>query len=199
MSMRGIKRALPVTTTAILLMAGSFVGGTAVSVQAETTNASSAASRSTDTTTPPDIGGARPGARTPAQLLQLLGERIRAKDVDGIIALHEPEAAIVNYDLSVIRGHAAIRTFYVDWFNSDPVLTVTPQQTVLAGGQRGSDGKIRGRTAAVMGDYSLEQTAPDGTRESFTGDFCDTVRQQPDGTWLYILDDPYPPHGEHAH
>ncbi|MEV0618265.1 hypothetical protein AB0I81_33415 [Nonomuraea sp. NPDC050404] len=41
-----------------------------------------------------------------------------------------------------------------------------------------------------MGDYTLEQTAPDGTRESFTGNFCDTVREQPDGTWLYVQDNP---------
>lgn len=46
-----------------------------------------------------------------------------------------------------------------------------------------------------MGDYSLEQAGTDGTRVSFTGNFCDTVEEQLDGTWLYVLDNPYPPHG----
>jgi len=140
----------------------------------------------------------RAAAKTPAELLRLLSERIKAKDLDGIIALHEPEAAVVNYDESIVRGHEDIRAFYVEWFKSDPVLTVNPRQTVVAGGKRGSDGKVRGRTAAIMGDYTLEQTGPDGTRESFTGNFCDTVQEQRDGTWLYVQDNPYPPHGTTA-
>ncbi|SCF09188.1 hypothetical protein GA0070216_10510 [Micromonospora matsumotoense] len=28
----------------------------------------------------------------------------------------------------------------------------------------------------------------------FSGDFHDIVRQQLNGTWLYIQDNPYPPH-----
>jgi ketosteroid isomerase-like protein len=191
--MKRIKRTLPIATTAILLTAGSIVGPTFI--QAETTNASPAASKSTATTTPADISGTRAAAKTPAELLRLLSERIKAKDLDGIIALHEPEAAVVEYDGSVVRGHKKIRAFYVEWFKADPVLTVNPLQTTVAGGKRGWDGKVRGRTGAIMGDYTLEQTGPDGARESFTGDFCDTVREQPDGTWLYVQDNPYPPHG----
>ncbi|MEU0369305.1 hypothetical protein ABZ070_03415 [Streptomyces sp. NPDC006283] len=193
--MTRIQRALPVAGIAIVLTAGSLVGATAISVQAKTANESTAASKSTATTIPADISGKRAAAQTPAELLQLLGERIVTKDVDGIIALHEPHAAIVNYDGSIVRGHKEIRAFYVEWFKSDPVLTVNPRQTVVAGGKRAGNAKVRSRTAAIMGDYSLEQTAPDGTRESFTGNFCDTVQEQPNGTWLYVQDNPYPPHG----
>jgi ketosteroid isomerase-like protein len=133
-------------------------------------------------------------ATSPAQLLQLLGERIVAKDLDGIIALHEPTAAVVNYDGSISRGHAGIRAMYIEWFKSDPVLTVHPLQTLITGGQPGPKGTIVNRTASIMGNYTLEQNAPDGTRQSFKGNFCDMVRQQPDGTWLYLQDNPYPPH-----
>lgn len=169
--MKSIKRTLPIATTP---------------------DASPAGDKST---TPADISGKRAAAKTPAELLSFLGERIKAKDVDGIIALHEPEAAIANYDGSIIRGHKDMRAFYVDWFKSDPVLTVNPLQTVVAGGKRGSHGKVDGRTAAIMGDYALEQTAADGTRESFTGMFSDIVQEQRAGTWLYVLDNPYPPFG----
>lgn len=195
--MKRIKRTLPIATTAILLMAGSIVGLTFIQ-QAETTSASAAGSKSTATPTPADISGRRASAKTPAKLLRLLGERIEAKDVDGVIALHEPEAAIVDYDGSIVRGHKEIRAFYVEWFKSDPVLTVNPLQTVVAGGKRGPHGKVRDRTAAIMGHYTLEQTGPDGTRERFTGNFCDTVQEQRDGTWLYVQDNPYPPHGDHS-
>ncbi|NSC25459.1 DUF4440 domain-containing protein [Streptomyces albus subsp. chlorinus] len=189
--MKTAKRTLPIAGIAILLTAGSFVGASAISVQADTANASSATSTSTAATAPATSNGKRTGAESPAELLRLLGERIKAKDLDGIIALHEPDAAVVEYDGSIARGHKGIREMYVEWFKSDPVLTVNPRQTVEAGGKRG---KIRGRTASIMGDYTLEQNRPDGTRESFTGNFCDIVRQQPDGTWLYLQDNPYPPH-----
>lgn len=208
-----IKHTLPLAAAAIVLTAGSIAGPGFIQAQ------SAAASTSAVTETPaaaeaPAAGEAvtaseapaapesqtgifnpRPVARTPEQLLQLLGERIKAKDIDGIIALHETEAAIVDWDLSVIRGHAAIRAFYVGWFDLNPVLTVNARQTVATGGWRGWDGVVRQRTASIMGDYSLEQAGPDGTRVSFTGNFCDTVEEQLDGTWLYVLDNPYPPHG----
>lgn len=138
---------------------------------------------------------AKPKATSPEQLLSMLGEYIVAKDVDGVISLQEPEAAIVDFDLTVIRGHDAIRAFYVEWFKSSPVLNVNPLQTVMAGGTRvGNSGKLRNRSASVMGDYTLEQDAGDGTRISFAGNFCDIVREQQDGTWLYVQDNPYPPH-----
>ncbi|WP_435283918.1 YybH family protein [Streptomyces koelreuteriae] len=195
-----IKHALPLAAAGIVLTAGSIVVPGLIQAEPASASASTLTGNSSNTAVQAgaeaaDRAGAPAVAKTPDQLLQLLGERIKAKDVKGIIALHEPEAAIVNYDGSIIRGHKEIRAFYVEWFKSDPVLTVNPRQTVPAGGKRGLDGKVRNRTAAIMGDYHLEQNAADGTRESFTGNFCDTVQEQPDGTWLYVQDNPYPPHG----
>lgn len=187
--MNRTKRKLVAANLAALLAVGGVVGYTI---------SATAAPAPLTVSEPAPVAGKKVGAATPEKLLALLGERIVAKDVEGIIALHEPEAAIVDWDGSVVRGHAAIRKFYLAWFESDPVLTVNPLQTVEAGGKRNGNGKIRLRTASVMGDYHLEQDAADGTRESFTGNFCDIVQQQPDGSWLYINDNPYPPHGDAA-
>ncbi|MFG2905288.1 YybH family protein [Kitasatospora sp. NPDC048286] len=192
--MKAIRRGLPVASIAIVLALAGFYSS--ASGWAGTAKEPSIMSEAADAVTPEDIDGARPVARTPAQLLKILGERIKAKDVDGIVALQESEAAIVNYDKSVIRGRAAIRAFYVEWFKSDPVLTVNPKQTVIAGGKRAGGGTVRNRTASIMGEYTLEQTRADGTRESFSGNFCDTVQEQSNGTWLYVQDNPYPPHGD---
>lgn len=202
--MSKIKHTLPIAAAAIVLTAGSIAGPSyfqAESVAATTSTATETPATTevpaADTEAPATTEAiiTRVVARTPDELLQLLGERIKAKDVEGVIALHEPEAAIVNYDGSIIRGHKEIRAFYIEWFKANPVLVVNPRQTVLAGGWRGWDDKVHSRSAAIMGDYSLEQNAADGTRESFSGNFCDTVQEQPDGTWLYIQDNPYPPHG----
>ncbi|MFD0377381.1 YybH family protein [Streptomyces sp. NPDC127112] len=191
--MAKIKHTLPIVAAAVALTAGSIIGP--AFIQSASAAASEPTAAPTATPAPDNIFDGRPTAKSPAELLALLGERIKAKDVDGIIALQEPEAAIVNFDGSVIRGQAAIRAFYVEWFKSDPVLTVKPGQTVMAGGWRGWDGQGHDRTASIMGVYTLEQKAPDGTRQSFSGNFCDTVKEQWDGTWLYVQDNPYPPHG----
>ncbi|MEU2131298.1 nuclear transport factor 2 family protein [Streptomyces sp. NPDC018352] len=187
--MSKIRHTLPIAAAAIVLTAGGIAGPAIL--QAEPANASSPSTNSTDIAAQADSKRLRNPPHTPADLLQLLGERIKAKDIDGIIALHEPDAALVNYDGSLVSGHTQIRAFYIEWFKSDPVLTVNPRQTVEAGGAHGSGNRM----AAIMGDYTLEQNRPDGTRESFTGNFCDTVRQQSDGRWLYVQDNPYPPHG----
>lgn len=208
--MSKIKHTLPIAAAAIVMTAGSIAGPGMIVTDPAVAEASTVTKGASAGEAPSAVRAAsvesgskaRPGARaaatSPEQLLKMLGERIVAKDIDGIIALHEPEAAIVDWDGSVIRGRAAIRTFYLEWFASNPVLTVNPRQTVIAGGWRAWDNKVRQRTAAIMGDYSLEQDAADGTRESFTGNFCDTVQEQLDGTWLYVQDNPYPPHGDAA-
>ncbi|WP_329220671.1 nuclear transport factor 2 family protein [Streptomyces sp. NBC_01485] len=187
--MSKVRHTLPIVAAAIALTAGSIA--VPAIFQAETANASPVSANSAAVTDPAEGMGERNTARTPAALLQLLGERIQAKDIDGIIALHEKDAALVNYDGSLVRGHTAIRAFYVDWFKLDPVLKVSPRQTVEAGGAAGSGNRM----AAIMGVYTLEQNKPDGTRESFTGNFCDTVRQHANGKWMYVQDNPYPPHG----
>nr|WP_243275185.1 nuclear transport factor 2 family protein [Streptomyces albus] len=133
------------------------------------------------------------GADTPAEAIKAMSRMIKAKDVDGVVAIHEPEAALVERNGSTIRGLATIREFYVEWFKSNPQLTVHPRSTVISGGKRGGGGKVRGRTAVTMGDYVLEQTGPDGNRVRYTGYFCNTLHEQPNGTWLYIQDNPYPP------
>ena len=202
--MSKIRRILVVTNTAVLVAAVGFVG---YGLQAQASVAQPAGSTSAHaghaaaprpaSPTPSQLSkadAAAAGAANPNALLRQLGQRIVAKDIDGIIALHEQHAAIVNYDLTVIRGRQDIRAFYLDWFKSNPVLTVNPLQTTISGGQKQPDGTLLNRTASIMGTYSLTQDAADGTRETFTGNFCDIVRQQPDGTWLYVQDNPYPPH-----
>lgn len=202
--MNTLDRNLRVAIVGMLTTTGLFVAGVlGFSLQAQATPATpgvaaavhgshaAGAAAVTD-----GAAASSPVANTPQQLLRLLGERIVAKDVNGIIALQEKNAAIIDWDLTVIRGHANIRAFYIEWFKSNPVLTVSPQQVFVSGGQRQADGTLLNRTGSIMGTYSLTQDAPGGGRDTFTGNFCDIVRQQADGSWLYVQDNPYPPHGD---
>ncbi|MFE7313776.1 YybH family protein [Streptomyces sp. NPDC057555] len=152
-----------------------------------------AAERANATTQAGDRENVSAGAKTPEEAIRAMGRMIKAKDVDGVLAIHEREAALVERDGPIIRGMGNIRKFYEDWFKTDPVLTVNARSTVISGGKRTGDGKVRGRTAVTLGDYVLEQNAPDGNRVKYTGYFNNTLHEQPNGTWLYIQDNPYPP------
>src|ERR1700749_3329847 len=51
--------------------------------------------------------------RDPQDLERLLVDRQNAGDVDGMVALFEPDAVIEDDNARLIRGHAAIRAFFV--------------------------------------------------------------------------------------
>jgi ketosteroid isomerase-like protein len=119
---------------------------------------------------------------TPADLLALLGRLMEARDLDAIIAIHEDEAAMVKWGGGVARGEDAIRQVYVDFFATDPVLKVQALQIVEAG-----------NTAIILGDYTMDYTNANGKIISVEGKFGDMVRQQRDGSWLYLLDNPFAP------
>jgi ketosteroid isomerase-like protein len=119
---------------------------------------------------------------TPAGLLAQLGEFMVARDLDGVMSIHEPEAALVEWGGAVARTEEEIRKVYEDFFATEPVLNVNAQQIVDAGG-----------VAIILGDYTLDYKNANGTVVSVDGKFGDIVRQQPDGSWLYLLDNPYAP------
>jgi ketosteroid isomerase-like protein len=192
--MKNVEFLTQAAISTLLLAFSSFAGFTLTQIA----DRGSAVNSSDNAAKLASAASAGMGAPMPEDLFRLLGERIVARDLDGIVALHEPRAVIVNYDLSVIKGRAAMRTFYADWLKSNPLLKVNLRQVTLDGGDKAGCGTVRHQTASVMGGYTLEQTAPDGTRETLSGDFCDLVRQQADGTWLYIQRNPYPAHGDAA-
>ncbi|MGH3897057.1 MAG: YybH family protein [Pseudonocardiaceae bacterium] len=120
-------------------------------------------------------------ANTPAELLSLLNKNIRAGDLEAIVACHEPEAVLVQFE-GEARGLEAIRAVYVQFLATQPTLTVNPIMIVEASG-----------AAIILGDWTLDQTGPDGNPVHTSGKFGDIVRQQSDGTWLYLIDNPFRP------
>lgn len=119
---------------------------------------------------------------SPRELLALLGKFIAARDVDSIMAIHEPNAALVEWGGAIARGPEEIRQVYVDFFATEPDLKVQALQVIEADG-----------VAIILGDYTLDYVNTNQKVVSVGGKFGDMVRQQPDGSWLYLLDNPYAP------
>jgi ketosteroid isomerase-like protein len=112
---------------------------------------------------------ARARATRPEDLARLFVERANARDVDGLVALYEPDAVLAFPPGSETRGHDAIRAVYAQMVTADLVFEIEdPLPTV------------------TNGDLALTSTRPkDGT-----GGRVQLARRQPDGSWLRVLDRP---------
>jgi ketosteroid isomerase-like protein len=58
----------------------------------------------------------RAQAQEPEDLDRLFLERARAGDVEGVVALYEPDAVLVTPKGDLVRGTNALRTFYKTLF-----------------------------------------------------------------------------------
>ncbi len=89
-----------------------------------------------------------------------------AGDVEGMVALFEPQAVIDAGEGKFVRGREAIRAFFTE---------------AVASGRKFQLGEQR--AALLAGDLALTSTRlPDGSVTS------EVARRQSDGTWLWIID-----------
>jgi ketosteroid isomerase-like protein len=108
----------------------------------------------------------REPAREPNDLERLLILRQHAGDIEGMVALFEPDALVDTADGNFLRGHAEIRAFFTDYVASGRKFQIGKQQP-----------------AVINGDLALTSTKlPDGTVTA------ETARRQSDGTWLWVID-----------
>ncbi len=107
-------------------------------------------------------------AREPNDLGRYFIERANAGDVDGLVALYEPDAVLAFPPGHRATGHAEIRAVYEQFVAAAPVLSPGRQHPAL-----------------VSGDVAL--TASTLTTGEVT---VEIARRQPDGSWLWAADDP---------
>lgn len=107
-------------------------------------------------------------ATEPDDLARYFIERANAGDVDGLVALYEPDAVLAFPPGSLATGHAEIRKVYEQFVAAAPVLSPGRQHPAL-----------------VSGDLAL--TASTLTSGEVT---VEVARRQPDGSWLWAVDQP---------
>jgi ketosteroid isomerase-like protein len=104
----------------------------------------------------------------PQELEPLLIARANAGDVDGMVALFEPDAVLAIGGGKVARGTAEIRQFYSKLLASGFVFHAGQQYPAI-----------------LSGDLALTSSRyPNGTFSS------EIARRQADGTWLWAVDCP---------
>ncbi len=105
-------------------------------------------------------------ATRPEDLGRFFIERANAGDVEGLVALYEPDAVLAFPPGQLTTGTQAIRKVYEQLLATNPSFQGTPQPAI------------------VNGDLALTSTRiPSGAT-------VEIARRQPDGTWRWLVDQP---------
>ncbi len=105
-------------------------------------------------------------AKEPNDLEKFFVERANAGDVDGLVALYEPNAVLVSDDGVQVAGTDQIREFFVNFLKNRPQLAPSIQAPALYSGE----------------------LALTSSRHSNRDVSAEIARRQPDGNWLWTVD-----------
>lgn len=118
-------------------------------------------------------------ATAPDETNELFEAAINSGDVDAALALYEPEACLVASPGEPVFGLDAIRVVLQGFVDAKPTLTMEPSAVLQVG-----DLALTAHAWKAAGD------GPDGPVE-LAGHATEVVRRQADGTWRFVIDDPY--------
>ena len=119
-------------------------------------------------------------ATSPEALHELWVDGVNRGDLDGLVALYEPEAAFVVRPGETVAGLAAVREATAGLLALRPRATLEPLIVVRTGD-----------LALLISRWRLAGTGPDGAPVDIGGQTSDVARRQGDGTWRFAIDNPW--------
>jgi uncharacterized protein (TIGR02246 family) len=121
-------------------------------------------------------------ARNPAEIHLLFRDAFNRADVEALVALYEPAAVLVTRSGPVV-GHAAIREAYQRMLADGARMELTTRGVVECG-----EG-----LAVLHASWTYHRAG-----KATPGLSTEVVRRQPDGTWLFLIDEPRTPSNSSA-
>lgn len=116
----------------------------------------------------------------PEETAMLFAERFNSGDLDGALALFEKDATFVASPGQPMTGTQAIRGVITSFMALKARLDIDVREVV-----RGAD------LALLRSHWTLAGTDADGNDIRMEGHGIEIVRHQSDGTWMYVIDQPY--------
>jgi len=104
-----------------------------------------------------------------------------AGDVEALVALYEPDAVMALSPGKLARGIAEIRAVFEQFAETHAKMRLETATTLETG-----DG-----LALLHGKWTLTGRGPDGHPFEAAATSAEVLRRQPDGRWLYVLDNPF--------
>ena len=118
-------------------------------------------------------------ARTPSDVDRLFAEALSSGDLEGALAMYEPDACFDDGDGSPAYGHEQIMAKLADLIALDPTLDCYEIDVVE-----------NGDMAVLRARWTFSGTNSDGASFDLQGRSIEVVRRQPDGTWRFVIDLP---------
>ena len=113
-------------------------------------------------------------AQNPEDLSRLFVEAMRAGDLDAVIALYESGAVMPDQQGDIRTGADAIRQEMAPFAAMKPDMTIETEKVIVAGD-----------IALSHSRWSMTKPTP------MSGRAVEIARRQSDGSWLYLIDDPF--------
>ena len=105
---------------------------------------------------------------------------VKARDLEGLVALYEPQAQYVRRNGTVVVGQAAIRELLQSLTNVATEIEMNVTTVATLNG-----------IALLYNDWTSKTVGEDGRMRESSGKAIEIVRRQPDGRWLFAIDDPF--------
>ena len=122
-------------------------------------------------------------ANKPEDCDRLIVEAIEKGDIETSVALYEPDAVLFTEPDKLIKGLDAIRKQNEKSIAMKSKFTIHEIKTVTSG-----DGTI---ATTRMKITSVDMDPKSGKEVRNLINTLEVVRKQPDGTWRFVIDDPF--------
>jgi uncharacterized protein (TIGR02246 family) len=119
-------------------------------------------------------------AHNPEELDQLFVNALHSGDLDALVALYEPQACLTPEPGQIAAGTQAIREALSGLLTINPKLTLEVKTLAQT-----SD------IALTTANCHLTGTRPDGATVDMRSQSVEVSRRQPDGTWRFVIDNPF--------
>jgi uncharacterized protein (TIGR02246 family) len=119
-------------------------------------------------------------AHTPEKVQRLFAEAFGSHDLEAVLALYEPDATLIPQPGEVVTGTEAIRETLSRILAMEPKFDLQFKKAFQAGD-----------IALLFSDWTLSASDPDGNAIETGGRTAGVARRQPDGSWLFVIDNPY--------
>jgi uncharacterized protein (TIGR02246 family) len=116
-------------------------------------------------------------ASRPEQIHRLFEDRFNAGDLDGLMELYEPDAALIAQPGSLAEGSEQARAALQGFLALKGHITLDTKLVITVG-----------ELAYLANTWSLTGTGPDGNPVALGATTAEVARCQADGTWRYVID-----------
>ena len=117
---------------------------------------------------------------TPEQVLESIVTGINSGNLEGLMTLYESEAAFATQPGNLAHGAPGVREALSGFISMKGKLDLEVTRVLEVGD-----------LALVIGDWTFDGTGPDGEPVRLAAKNADVLRRQEDGTWRFVIDNPW--------